>query len=148
MSSQRSFVAIDAIVTELDRARAVAPPRVLVVEDDAVIGHLISHLLTRSGFIVELAADGQRAQELLDRVTPPTVVVLDVMLPFVGGFELIERVRAKPQWAKVPILMLSSKSHENYVVRAFGAGVDDYVTKPFRPDELIARVRRLAGMRE
>jgi CheY-like chemotaxis protein len=111
---------------------------VLVVEDDLVIAHLIEHVLTRKGFAVTVAVDGQRAQQMLTQ-PPPAVVVLDVMLPFVGGFELIERFRGTPEWARVPILMLTSKANENYVVRAFGAGVSDYMTKPFRPEELAAR---------
>ena len=82
----------------------------------------------------------------MNTLSPPAVVVLDVMLPFVGGFELVERMRDSPVWADVPILMLTSKANETYVVRAFGAGVDDYMTKPFRPDELIARVQHLAGV--
>ena len=120
--------------------------RVLVVEDDPVIAYLIEHLLTRKGFVVDVAADGRRAEQMMNTLSPPAVVVLDVMLPFVGGFELVERIRASVLWADVPILMLTSKANESYVVRAFGAGVDDYVTKPFRPDELIARVQHLAGV--
>jgi DNA-binding response OmpR family regulator len=115
----------------------------LVVEDDPVIAYLIEHVLTRKGFAVDVAVDGRRAQQMLTQ-PPPVVVVLDVMLPFVGGFELIEWFRGTPEWAHVPILMLTSKANENYVVRAFGAGVADYMTKPFRPEELAARVRRLA----
>jgi DNA-binding response OmpR family regulator len=120
--------------------------RVVVVEDDPVIAYLIEHLLTRKGFVVEVAADGRRAEQMMNTLSPPAVVVLDVMLPFVGGFELVERMRDSPVWADVPILMLTSKANETYVVRAFGAGVDDYMTKPFRPDELIARVQHLAGV--
>lgn len=120
--------------------------RVLVVEDDPVIAHLIEHLLTRKGFVVEVAPDGRRAEQMMNTLSPPAVVVLDVMLPFVGGFELVERMRDSPLWSDVPILMLTSKANESYVVRAFGAGVDDYVTKPFRPDELVARVQHLAGV--
>ena len=127
-------------------ARRVGPSRamrVLVVEDDPVIAHLIEHILTRNGFVVDLAADGRRAEQMMNTLSPPAVVVLDVMLPFVGGFELVERVRNSELWADVPILMLTSKANESYAVRAFGAGVDDYVTKPFRPDELVARVQHL-----
>ena len=132
-----------------DAARGVAPAltmRVLVIEDDPVIAYLIEHLLARRGFVVEIAADGRQAQQMVNTLSPPAVVVLDVMLPFVGGFELVERMRDSPLWADVPILMLTSKANESYVVRAFGAGVDDYVTKPFRPDELVARVQHLAGV--
>lgn len=132
-----------------DVARRVDPTlarRVLVIEDDPVIAYLIEHLLTRKGFVVEIAVDGRRAEQMMNTLSPPAVVVLDVMLPFVGGFELVERMRESPLWADVPILMLTSKANESYVVRAFGAGVDDYVTKPFRPDELVARIQHLAGL--
>jgi DNA-binding response OmpR family regulator len=123
-----------------------APSRdVLVVEDDPVVSGLIDHMLRRRGFAVHVAADGRRANELLDSMDPPAVVVLDVMLPYVDGFELIKRIRHTPRWENVPIIMLTSKSQESYVIRAFEAGVNDYVVKPFRPEEFVARVRRLAG---
>ena len=117
--------------------------KVLVVEDDAVISHLIDHVLRRRGFNVQVASDGQQADELLDTLPPPAIVILDVMLPFVDGFTLVERLRRTPGWTSVPVIMLTSKSQESNVVRAFGAGVNDYVIKPFRPEELVARVRRL-----
>lgn len=130
-----------------DRVTTISPenrPRVLVVEDDPVIAHLIGHVLTRTGFAVDRAFDGRQAKQMLETLPPPSVVVLDLMLPFISGFELVESVRTTPGWADVPILMLTSQANENHVVRAFAAGVNDYVTKPFRPDELVARVRRLA----
>jgi DNA-binding response OmpR family regulator len=152
MSSRTSFTQFESLFASVcetaeggEPVEPPAPSRVLVVEDDPVIAHLIKHLLTRKGFTVDVATDGQQAQTMVETLAPPRVLVLDVMLPFVGGFELVERVRSRQEWANVPILMLTSKSHESYVVRAFGAGVDDYVTKPFRPEELVARVRRLAG---
>ena len=121
-----------------------APSRtVLVVEDDPVISHLIGHLLRRRGFTVQVAADGRQADEFFETLPPPAAVILDVMLPFVDGFTLVERLRRTEGWASVPVIMLTSKSQESYVVRAFGAGVNDYVIKPFRPEELVARVRRL-----
>ena len=122
---------------------STSSPRALVVEDDPVISHLIEHLLRRRGFAVEVAADGQQADALFDTLPPPAVVILDVMLPFVDGFTLMERLRRTQGWANVPVIMLTSKSQESYVVRAFGAGVNYYVIKPFRPEELEARVRRL-----
>ena len=94
---------------------------------------------------MQVAADGRQADQLFDTMPPPAAVILDVMLPFVDGFALVERLRGIPEWATVPVLMLTSKSQESYVVRAFGAGVNDYVVKPFRPEELVARVRRLIG---
>jgi DNA-binding response OmpR family regulator len=156
MSSPTSSTPLDALFAELSRTgdrqeQSVAQtevavrPRVLVIEDDPVIIHLIEHILSRKGFAVEVATDGRQAQALIETASPPSVIVLDVMLPFVGGFELVECIRSRQDWKRVPILMLTSKSQESYVVRAFGAGVDDYVIKPFRPEELVARVKRLAG---
>jgi DNA-binding response OmpR family regulator len=117
---------------------------VLVVEDDPVVARLVGHLLTRRGFTVHLAADGLRARELLATLRRPAVVVIDVMLPYVSGFELIAEIRNTPEWERVPVIVLTSKSHESDVLRAFDAGVNDYVVKPFRPEEFVARVRRLA----
>jgi two-component system, OmpR family, alkaline phosphatase synthesis response regulator PhoP len=118
---------------------------ILVVEDDPVVARLVGHLLTRRGFTVHLAADGLRARELLATLRRPAVVVIDVMLPYVSGFELIAEIRNTPEWERVPVIVLTSKSHESDVLRAFDAGVNDYVVKPFRPEEFVARVRRLAA---
>ena len=121
------------------------PPRdVLVVEDDPVVSRLVGHLLTRRGFNVHIAADGLHAQTLVKTLPRPAVVVMDVMLPYVSGFELITEIRQTPGWDHVPVIVLTSKSQERDVLRAFDAGVNDYVVKPFRPDEFVARVRRLA----
>ena len=121
------------------------PPRdVLVIEDDPVVSRLVGHLLTRRGFTVHVAADGLHAQTLLKTLPRPAVVVMDVMLPYVSGFELITEIRKTPGWDRVPVIVLTSNSQERDVLRAFDAGVNDYVVKPFRPDEFVARVRRLA----
>ena len=117
---------------------------VLVIEDDPVVSRLVEHLLMRRGFAVHVAADGLHAQSLLKTLSPPAVIVMDVMLPYVGGFELIAEIRQTPGWEGVPVIMLTSKSQERDVLRAFDAGVNDYVVKPFRPEEFVARVRRLA----
>ncbi len=115
---------------------------IMVVEDDQIIATLINHMLKRRGFEVFLAADGRRACEVLDEIAPPKLVMLDVMLPYMDGFELIKRIRSKPDWAEVPIIMLTSKTQERNIVRALDAGATDYVVKPFQPEELMARVRR------
>jgi DNA-binding response OmpR family regulator len=81
---------------------------------------------------------------MLTSVPRPAVVVMDVMLPYVSGFELITQIRRTSGWERVPVIVLTSKSHEADVLRAFDAGVNDYVVKPFRPAEFVARVRRLA----
>jgi DNA-binding response OmpR family regulator len=117
---------------------------VLVIEDDPVVARLVEHLLGRRGFIVHVVPDGLQAQTRFKTMACPAVVVLDVMLPYVSGFELIAEMRQTPGWEQVPVIMLTSKSQERDVLRAFDAGVNDYVVKPFRPEEFVARVRRLA----
>ncbi len=118
-------------------------PRVLVVEDDEIISYLLDFRLKREGFDVIVASDGHQAYEYLENGTPPQLVLLDVMLPYLDGFELITHLRSKPAWVDVPVIMLTSKSQEQSIVRALDAGANDYVVKPFRPDELMARLRRL-----
>jgi DNA-binding response OmpR family regulator len=118
-------------------------PKVLVVEDDEIISYLLDFRLKREGFDVIVASDGHQAYEYLENGTPPQLVLLDVMLPYLDGFELITRLRGKPEWFDVPVIMLTSKSQEQTIVRALDAGANDYVIKPFRPDELMARLRRL-----
>ena len=126
------------------RDERVAPqPEALIVEDDPVVLRLISHLLSRRGFTVHQVPDGLRALALLESGKAPAVVVMDLMLPYVSGFELVTRIRSTPAWATVPVIMLTSKSHESDILRAFDAGVNDYIVKPFRPEEFVARVRRL-----
>jgi two-component system phosphate regulon response regulator PhoB len=117
---------------------------VLVIEDDPVVSRLVEHLLMRRGFAVHVATDGLQAQNLLKTLPCPAVIVMDVMLPYVSGFELISEIRRTPGWDLVPVIMLTSKSQERDILRAFDAGVNDYVVKPFRPEEFVVRVRRLA----
>lgn len=118
-------------------------PLALVVEDDRSIAQLLRFILEREGFAVEHAADGRQAQALIAALAPPAVVMLDVMLPYVDGFDLIATIRARAGWEKLPVLMLSAKGGERDIARALDAGADDYMVKPFQPDELKARLRRL-----
>lgn len=115
----------------------------LVVEDDDQIAYLLRFILEREGFKVELAGDGRAAQDLIANSAPPALVLLDVMLPFVDGYQLLAAIRAKNGWEKVPVLMLTAKSQEKDIVRALDSGAADYMVKPFKPDELRSRVRRL-----
>ncbi len=119
-------------------------PEILLVEDDRIVSTLVEHLLARQGYHVNTLADGRAAAGFISANSPPKLVLLDVMLPFIDGFELIEQIRALREWEDVPIVMLTSKTQERNVVRALEAGADDYIVKPFQPQELIARVKRLA----
>lgn len=119
----------------------------LVVEDDDSIAALLCFILERDGFRVEHAADGREAERLIAAIAPPAVVLLDIMLPYVDGFELIDSIRTLSGWQKVPILMLSTKGNERDIARALDNGADDYLVKPFQPEELKARLRRLLRQR-
>lgn len=122
-----------------DANRALA----LIVEDDDQISYLLQFILEREGFEVHLARDGRHAQRLIAELGPPALVMLDIMLPYVDGFQLLGLMRGKPAWKNVPILMLTAKSQEKDIVHALDAGANDYIVKPFKLDELRARIKRL-----
>ncbi len=118
------------------------PPRILVVEDTPEIAYLIRFILERQGFQVDQRDDGREALQALDQPAPD-LVVSDIMLPYIDGIEFVQRIREREAWESVPVVMLTARSSENDIVRAFDAGADDYVVKPFQPDELVARLQRL-----
>ena len=118
-------------------------PQVLVVEDDDHIAQVLRFMLERQGYRVTHLADGRAASEHIAANDAPDLILLDVMLPFMDGFELVALARARAGWEAVPILMLTAKNTERDTVRALDAGASDFVTKPFQPNELLARVRRL-----
>jgi len=119
--------------------------RVLVVDDDDVIRQLITVNLELEGFEVATAVDGQ---DCLDKVVDfdPAVITLDIMMPRLDGWEAASRLRADPKTAGVKVVLLSARAQEADLQRGDRIGVDAYLTKPFDPDELIATVRRLAGL--
>ncbi len=118
-------------------------PFILVVEDDEHIAELLKFMLSRQGYDVEVRSDGRAAREFIDTCErAPCLILLDVMLPFFDGFELVRAIRIRPALATVPIVMLTAKSMEADIVRALDAGANDYILKPFQPNELMARVRR------
>lgn len=117
----------------------------LVVEDDNDIGQLLKFILEREGFAVEHVLDGRGAIDRVQAGPPVDLMLLDVMLPHATGHEVLAAARALPAWTKVPIIMLTAKSHEADVVRALDAGASDYVVKPFQPAALKARIRRLVS---
>ena len=119
-------------------------PLVVVVEDDDHIAQVLRFMLERQGYRVIHLADGRAASEhVAASGEAPSLIMLDVMLPYLDGFEIVALVRARPDWIAVPILMLTAKNTERDTVRALDAGANDFVSKPFQPNELLARVRRL-----
>jgi DNA-binding response OmpR family regulator len=116
----------------------MAEPRILVVDDEPMVRDVLARYLTADGFDVVAAADGQEA---LDRcaAAPPDLVVLDLMLPRVDGFEVFRRLREGG--ARMPVIMVTARGEETDRVVGLELGADDYVTKPFSPREVVARVR-------
>ncbi len=112
-------------------------PTVLVVDDEPTIREVVVSYLEREGYETLEAADGQQAQQLLERTTPH-LVVLDLMLPGMDGLELCRWIRAN---SDLPVIMLTARGEEADRIVGLELGADDYVTKPFSPRELVARVR-------
>jgi DNA-binding response OmpR family regulator len=117
-------------------------PKILVVEDDPDISELIAHYLARAGHQVDQLAHGGQAPRRV-RETTPDLVVLDVMLPGLDGLLVCQTLRSDPATAAIPILMLTARGDEGDRVTGLELGADDYVTKPFSPKELVARVGAL-----
>jgi DNA-binding response OmpR family regulator len=114
-------------------------PRILVVDDDEDIRILLRELLGRAGYRVEEAADGRAALRQLYE-TPPALVLLDVSMPELDGYQTLERIR---DLSEVPVIMLTARTQELERVRGLASGADDYVSKPFGRQELLARIQAL-----
>lgn len=117
-------------------------PHVLIVEDDQHTAYLLEFMLQRQGFHTTIAHDGREALALVEDSDPPDIVLLDLMMPYASGFQVLRRLRGRGRWMDVPVIIVSAKVLERDITQAFDMGADDYVTKPFRPGELLARVRR------
>lgn len=115
-------------------------PRVLVTDDDDTIRAVVKLMLEREGYEVIEAKNGREAFQMIEQASPPDIIILDLMLPYVDGLQVIKKIRSHPEWKRVPVIMLSANASEKDVVNLFKAGANDYVTKPFNPRELVARV--------
>ena len=115
---------------------------ILVVEDEPDIRELLNFTITRAGYGVLEADSAEQALQITDNKLPDLAIV-DWMLPGISGVELVHRFRHDELTAKVPIIMLTARGEETDKLRSFDSGVDDYVTKPFSPRELLARVKAL-----
>ena len=116
--------------------------RVLVVDDEPSIVISVEFLMKREGFEVSVARDGEEALALIG-AERPDLVVLDVMMPKLNGFEVCERVRADPAFADMRILMLTAKGREAEMSKGLALGADAYMAKPFSTRDLVARVKEL-----
>jgi len=116
--------------------------KVTIIEDDPDIAGLVEHYLAAEGFKVTHARDGIDGLKRV-KATPPDLVVLDLMLPGLDGLDICKALRAAPATSALPILMLTAKGEESDKVIGLELGADDYLTKPFSPKELVARVKSL-----
>ena len=119
-----------------------AGERILVVDDEPDIIALVAYHLARSGYRVSTAATGTEALQAA-RDEQPALIVLDLMLPELSGFEVLERLRADRALAETPVLMLTARREEPDRVQGLSLGADDYLVKPFSPQELVLRVRNI-----
>jgi two-component system phosphate regulon response regulator PhoB len=117
----------------------VTKPRLLLVEDDRALADLLMWHFSREGYDIERTADGDEALLLAEERTPD-LVILDWMIEGVTGIEVCRRLRRRSSTAQVPIIMLTARGEESDRIRGLETGADDYVTKPFSPRELLARV--------
>ena len=117
----------------------LAGVRVLVADDDAALVRTLTYILREQGAQVTALPDGERLVEQLEAETPD-LLLLDIMMPKVDGLELLQRIKKDPRWADLPVLMVSSMPPEEGTVRSFGLGAADFVPKPFRVRELLARI--------
>ena len=115
-------------------------PAVLIVEDETALLTLLRYNLEKEGFAVSAAHDGEEALLQL-KEAKPDAVLLDWMLPRVSGIEVCRQIRRTPAWRDLPVIMLTARGEEGDRVRGLDSGADDYVVKPFSPNELIARLR-------
>lgn len=140
MAPRRAQVPEDLVPPALAMARRRT---VVVAEDHEQLALLLRLVLEGWGFTVIVATDGRTVQQRVETQAPPDLALLDIMLPHVDGFELVDLIRARPEWHDVPIIMLTGRTGEREINRALAAGANDYMIKPFDLDELKARIWRL-----
>ncbi len=116
---------------------------VLLVEDDAVFGVMLEIVLKRRGFAVRRVTDGRVMQRLIQTEAPPAAVLLDLSLPFIDGYHLLQTIRADKKWAAVPVLVISGHTKAKDSARALAAGATDYFVKPIELDGMLARLCQL-----
>ena len=140
-------VVADEELNDVTAAEVVTPTRhILVADDEPHIGRIIKMKLEQGPFRVTLAFDGQEALDVLQREEPIDLVLLDLMMPFVSGLDVLAKIRASERWRDVPCLVLTAAGQETQHQRAMELGATDFLTKPFSPKRLYGRVAELVGV--
>ncbi len=117
---------------------------ILIVEDDEVLRQLVKHVLVKNGYKTVLAADGEEALKLV-KERRPDAIILDAMMPGLDGYEVLQALKRDKATNDIPVLMLSARNMERDVIAGFDFGASDYLSKPFKPEELVTRLKRLLG---
>lgn len=130
----------------MSREGAMAKETVLIVDDESDILELVRYNLTKEGYKTDVAQTGEEALSKADALVPD-VIVLDLMLPGVDGLETCRRLKASEKTKDIPVVMLTAKTEDSDVVSGLELGADDYVTKPFSPKVLVARIRAVLRRR-
>lgn len=116
---------------------------VLIVEDDDQIAYLLEYLFLRQNFHVSIAADGKQALEIITKREKTDLVIMDVNLPYINGFDLVKEIRTNEAWKHTKIVMLTSMQQEKDIIYGLNIGADEFISKPFQPFELMARVTKI-----
>jgi len=117
-------------------------PFVLIADDDDLLAQLIEHTLIKEGYRVKCVGDGEQALAEIS-AAPPDLVILDGMMPGMDGFDVLRRLSETPNTADLPVIMLTARGMARDVVAGLELGADDYLVKPFMPEELIARIKKV-----
>lgn len=115
--------------------------RVLVAEDEMMMQKTIEYRLKKEEYEVITAHDGRQALDFAEKMKPD-VIIADIMMPFLSGLEVIKQLKSREETKNIPVIVLSAVGQEDTVLEAFRMGAEDYVTKPFSPDELVFRVKK------
>jgi len=116
--------------------------RIVIAEDEPHIARLVTFKLQREGYAVIWAKDGGEALEQISN-TLPDLVILDIMMPVMDGYEVLNRMKESNEMKDIPVIMLSAKGQEQDIVKGLEHGTEDYIVKPFSPAELVARIRKV-----
>ncbi|MBK1624171.1 MULTISPECIES: response regulator transcription factor [Afifella] len=119
-----------------------SPPLILICDDDPLLIELMEFRLRAKGYAVTTATDGEEAFAKVSSERP-SIVVLDAMMPKLDGFDVLNRIKQDPELKDIPVVMLTARKNERDIVSALERGAEDYLVKPFIPDELMARLSKL-----
>ncbi len=118
--------------------------KIVLAEDEPQIARLIEFKLNKEGYSVIWKENGEEALKAI-KEDKPDLILLDIMMPVMGGYEVLRRLKEDEKLKSVPVIMLTARAQEKDVVKGIGMGAEDYITKPFHPAELLARVKRMLG---